>query len=232
MFWFRDAVTTAAGPVGVAFTDASLDVGDRAPEAVRRRALDALAEETGCRPALMRQVHGARVAAPGDGYRERPEADALVTADPGVALLTRAADCVPALLVDRGSGLLGALHAGRVGMLAGVVPATVRRLREAGATDLVAWLGPRICGGCYEVPDDMRAEAAAQERAAYAETTWGTPALDVGAAVRDQLERDGVEVVDVGGCTREDARLHSFRRDGEAAGRCAGVVWRGGHGTG
>ena len=230
MFWFRDSVTTGAGPVGVAFTDASLDLGDRAPEDVRRRALDALAEETGCRPALMRQVHGADVAVP-SGSAGRPEADALVSFAEGLALLTRVADCVPVLLVDRGSGQVGAVHAGREGMTAGVVGAAVERMRADGATDLVAWVGPRICGRCYEVPDEMRAAVAKREPAAYAETSWGTPALDVGAAVVAQLERAGVEVVDVGGCTREEPRLHSYRRDGQAAGRSAGVVWRGGRGT-
>jgi copper oxidase (laccase) domain-containing protein len=71
----------------------------------------------------------------------------------------------------------------------------------------------------------MRAEVSALVPAAYAETTWGTPALDIGAGVRAQLAAAGVEVVDVGGCTREDPRLHSHRRDGAAAGRLAALVW-------
>jgi len=98
-------------------------------------------------------------------------------------------------------------------------------MREAGAARLVAWVGPHVCGGCYEVPEEMRAEVSALVPAAYAETTWGTPALDIGAGVRAQLAATGVEVVDVGGCTREDPLLHSYRRDGAAAGRLAGLVW-------
>ncbi len=72
----------------------------------------------------------------------------------------------------------------------------------------------------------MRAEIAAVVPATRATTSWGTPALDLGAGVRAQLADAGVPVVEVGGCTREDDTLHSYRRDGAAAGRLAGVVWR------
>ena len=71
----------------------------------------------------------------------------------------------------------------------------------------------------------LRDEIAALVPETWSTTSWGTPALDLGAGVRAQLERAGVEVVDVGGCTREDASLHSYRRDGAAAGRFAGLVW-------
>ena len=71
----------------------------------------------------------------------------------------------------------------------------------------------------------MRAEVSALVPETFAETSWGTPALDIGAGVRAQLERAGVEVVDVGGCTREESSLHSYRRDGADAGRFAGLVW-------
>jgi YfiH family protein len=154
-----------------------------------------------------------------------PDADALVSREAGVALLARAADCVPVLLVADG-GEIAAVHAGREGVRRGVVPAAVDRLREGGATGLRAWVGPHICGGCYEVPDVMRAELAATVPATHATTTWGTPALDLGAGVLAQLEAAGVPATEVGGCTREDDALHSYRRDGAAAGRLAGVVWR------
>jgi copper oxidase (laccase) domain-containing protein len=60
---------------------------------------------------------------------------------------------------------------------------------------------------------------------AAAETSWGTPAVDVGAGVAAQLRAAGVEVIDAATCTREDERLWSYRRDGAAAGRTGGVVW-------
>jgi polyphenol oxidase len=106
----------------------------------------------------------------------------------------------------------------------------VAALRELGARRLVAWVGPHVCGACYEVPDAMRADVAAVVPEAYAETSWGTPALDIGAGVRAQLRAAGdemgapVEVVEVGRCTREDDDLFSYRRQGSESGRLAGIV--------
>ena len=222
-FLFHDTVPVRTGTVSVAFTDRRLDLGDRAPDEVRAAGLAEIATATGATPYLMHQVHGTTVHLAGPG--EPPEADALVTADAGVALLARAADCVPVLLVGDG-GEIGAVHAGREGVRRGVVTAAVDRLRELGATELRAWVGPHICGGCYEVPEEMRAEVAAAVPATNATTRWGTPALDLGAGVLAQLAAADVRAVEVGGCTREDATLHSHRRDGAAAGRLAGVVWR------
>jgi copper oxidase (laccase) domain-containing protein len=128
------------------------------------------------------------------------------------------------LLADPAAGVVGAAHCGRPGLAAGVVPATVRRMRELGAGAITAWLGPHVCGACYEVPEAMRAEVGAVEPASVATTSWGTPALDLGAGVRAQLEREEVEVVDVARCTRESADLYSYRRDGAHAGRLAGVI--------
>ena len=106
-----------------------------------------------------------------------------------MVLMVRAADCVPVLLADPVAGVIGAAHPGRPGLAAGVVPATVAAMRERGATDITAWIGPHVCGGCYEVPAEMRDEVGALVPAAVATTTWGTPALDLGAGVRAQLER-------------------------------------------
>ena len=173
----------------------------------------------------VQQVHGAIVDVVEDrAGDERPRADALVTGRPGVVLAVRAADCVPVLFSAPDDGLVGAAHCGRPGLAAGVVSATVRALRGRGARRLVAWVGPHVCGACYEVPEEMRAEVGALEPAAVTTTTWGTPALDLGAGVRAQLERHDVEVVDVSRCTRESPDLYSYRRDGRHAGRLAGLI--------
>ncbi len=173
----------------------------------------------------LHQVHGATVEVVEEGlFDDRPDADAVVTGATGLVLMVRAADCVPVLLADPAAGVIGAAHAGRVGLAAGVVPNAVDRMRGLGATDLTAWIGPHVCGGCYEVPAEMQAEVVAVEPAARAITSWGTPALDLGAGVRAQLERAGVAVVDAGRCTRESSDLYSYRRDGASAGRLAGLV--------
>ncbi|PVG83041.1 laccase [Nocardioides gansuensis] len=187
-------------------------------------------EACGVRFARLHQVHGDDVVAvdapgPEPTSDDIPTGDALVTGSRGVGLMVRVADCVPVLLADPRAGLVGAVHAGRPGLTLDVTTRTVEQLRARGAADLVAWVGPRVCGRCYEVPAAMRAEVTALVPAAYATTSWGTPALDIGAGVRSQLEKAGVEVVDVGGCTREEPALHSYRRDGARAGRLAGLVW-------
>ncbi len=241
MFAFHDVL----GPVGVAFTDraggvsgggfAALNLAARTtddPAAVaenRRRVLAALTGSPDTPLALMRQVHGDTVATVTLPLPEAPpEADGLVTAEPGVVLMVLAADCVPVLLADPSAGLVAAVHAGRDGLARGVVPRAVERLVALGAGRLTAWVGPHVCGGCYEVPADLREEVAARAPSSYAETTWGTPSIDVGAGVRAQLLGCGVDASDlheVGRCTREDPELYSFRRDGDRAGRLAGVVW-------
>jgi copper oxidase (laccase) domain-containing protein len=78
----------------------------------------------------------------------------------------------------------------------------------------------------HDIGKGSLTEVAAVVPATHATTRWGTPALDLGAGVLAQLTDAGVPAVEVGGCTREDGTLHSHRRDGAAAGRLAGVVWR------
>lgn len=176
--------------------------------------------------ALMRQVHGSEVAVvTGVARPEPPEADGLVTAVAGWVLASRAADCVPVLIADPARRVVGAVHAGRAGVAAGVVSRAVEALRGLGAEELVAWVGPHACGRCYEVPDQLRAEVASAVPETWAETSWGTPALDLGAGVGAQLAAEGAEVVDVGRCTIEDADFFSYRRQGARAGRHAGLIW-------
>ena len=179
------------------------------------------------------QVHGNDVVLVGpDGPRHDVHGhlhgigDGLVTAEVGVTLSVRAADCVPVLFADADAGVIGACHCGRPGVIAGIVPATVATMRDLGATDITAWVGPHVCGRCYEVPEDLQDDVAGVEPVTRATTSWGTPSLDVGAGVRAQLAREGVDVVDVSRCTRESPDLFSYRREGKASGRQAGLIRR------
>ncbi|CAB4947273.1 unannotated protein [freshwater metagenome] len=211
--------------IEVAFTDVSLSLGDAAEPAVRDEALRLVADETGASPVLMHQVHGADVE-PVEAPGVAPTCDALVTSRSGVALLARAADCVPVLLADPATGWIAAVHSGRPGLAAGVVPAAIAHLREHGAEPSVAWVGPHVCGACYEVPADLQDEVAAVVPESRSTTSWGTPALDLGAGVRAQLASAGItDVRSVDACTREDSSWPSHRRDGAASTRFAGVIW-------
>jgi polyphenol oxidase len=227
------------GPVDLAFTDRYGGVsavpydelnlaleGDDDPAAVAenlRRVLDDFAP--GADLIDMHQVHGNVVdLAEERRVATRPDCDGVVTASRYAVLMVRVADCVPVLLADAQTGVIGAAHSGRPGLALGVVPATVARMRELGAQEITAWIGPHVCGACYEVPPEMQAEVVAIEPSAEATTSWGTPSLDIGAGVRAQLEREAVTVVDVSRCTRESPDLYSYRRDGRGAGRTAGLI--------
>ena len=206
-------------------------VGDD-PDAVRTNR-ELAAKSLGLDPAQvvwMNQVHGADVLVvdgPGGSACTLPAVDAVATARRGVALAVLTADCTPVLLADPVAKVAAAVHAGRPGMVAGVVPAAVRAMIEIGAepSRIVARTGPAICGRCYEVPEAMRAEVASVEPAAHAETNWGTPAVDVTAAVYAQLERLGVRDREQSPvCTLESGDHFSYRRD-RTTGRLASYVW-------
>lgn len=213
----------------MAFTDSAagnlaLHVGDDGPSVTRRREeLEAAAGIAPRRFQYMNQMHGNHVAVmESDG--PAPTADAMVSRSLPLAVMV--ADCIPLVLVGDGSAgpVLGVVHAGRPGLASGVIPAALDQLRTAGATDIRAWLGPSICGRCYEVPAELRADVAAVVPSAWSTTSWGTPALDLPAGAASQLESEGVLVEYRGPCTLETDALYSYRRDRQS-GRFAGLVW-------
>ncbi|MEJ7707987.1 MAG: polyphenol oxidase family protein [Nocardioidaceae bacterium] len=184
-----------------------------------------MAQELGAdQVASMRQVHGRDVVVVRSVGDSSPECDGLVTRTSGLALCVRVADCVPVILADVDHGVVGVVHAGRAGIAANVVSATVEAMRREGSRRLDAWIGPHVCGGCYEVPAHMRAMVSASAPVAFGCTTWGTPALDLGAAVCRQLLDLECVVEDVSRCTLETPDLYSHRRDGAESGRLGGFV--------
>jgi hypothetical protein len=178
--------------------------------------------------AWMRQVHGADVCYLGAGTAQPPgPVDAIFTDVPGRALCVLVADCLPVLIADPVARIVGAAHAGREGMVAGVVPALVSAMAAAGARParMRALTGPAICGGCYEVPPELQERVCAAVPQARCRTFDGTTGLDIPAGVRAQLAALGVAWVrSRPRCTKESADLFSYRRDG-VTGRLAGIVW-------
>ena len=236
MFWWQ---MQAGDGLNVAFTNTAagnlaLHVGDDPAEVLRRRA--ALEEKMGVGTGSLRfmnQIHSADVALAGAetaGSRgfAAPAADALVSADGSVPLAVMVADCVPVLLAGRtrtGGFVTAAAHAGRKGLLSGILGNTVRQMRGAGAAGLRAWIGPAVCGQCYEVPAAMFADATGYLPALGSVTRRGTPALDLPAGAEVQLADLGVEAVRLPGCTLESDELYSHRRS-SSTGRFAGLIWR------
>ncbi|MGO1695519.1 MAG: polyphenol oxidase family protein [Arthrobacter sp.] len=236
-------------PAQVAFTSTAegnlaLHVGDHAPEVLQRRRR--LEDRLGLEPGSLRfmnQTHSVTVhtveprpAAPNQqvdpardaGVGERSaEADALLSPDGSIPLAVMVADCVPVVFVaarDDGGLVTAVAHAGRNGLLGGILTNTVEAIREAGGARIHAWIGPAVCGACYEVPADMASDAAAVMPGIEARTSWGTPSLDLPGAAATLLAGLDVDVTSTGVCTVEDQEYYSYRRDART-GRLAGIVW-------
>jgi YfiH family protein len=148
-----------------------------------------------------------------------------VTAVDGVPIGVLVADCLPVLLADAAAGVVGAAHAGRRGLAAGVLHATLDAMAGLGADPArtTAVVGPSICGRCYEVPAAMRDEVEASLPGSACETSAGTPGLDLVTGALKVLSDAGVTARATRICTAEDDRFYSHRRDG-VTGRFAGVV--------
>lgn len=235
--------------VRVAFTskdagNLGLHVGDDPCGVLRNRS--ALEKTLGLKAgsfAYLNQVHGVEVArfsqagvaelevseqAAQEALEKAPVADAALSCD-GRPLAVMVADCIPLVLVGSGSSsvpILAVAHAGRKGLLNGVIEQTVAKMRAEGAEEIRIWCGPSICGSCYEVPEEMRRESEELAPGIASETSWGTPALDLPAYARKLAEGlQGVVAVDtsLATCTYEDQSVFSHRR--AEPGRIAGLVW-------
>lgn len=177
--------------------------------------------------AFGKQVHGAGVRVvrglSNKTSRGLDDTDGLVTSVPGIGLVMMGADCLPVLLAA--DGVVGAAHVGRGGLQKGVLAEVVRVMRAEGAGDVVAVVGPGICGGCYEVPASMAGEVEKAAPGSRCTTRQGTVGVDLTAGALAQLAALGVGATAVGGCTLDQPeRFYSYRRDG-LTGRHGGVVW-------
>jgi YfiH family protein len=228
----RRVVTTRRGGVSVApyaSFNVAAHVGDCSDAVAVNR--QRLAAEIGLpvqQLVWMDQVHGA-TATVVDGPQAQPvpATDALVTAQPWLALVVLVADCVPVLLADRVRQVVAAVHAGRAGARAGVLPAALDLMRRLGACleNVEALLGPSVCGRCYEVPEWMQADVETHLPGSACRTQQGTAGLDLRAGLEQQLAAAGVVRIDVDPrCTIEDPTLYSYRRDG-VTGRLAAITW-------
>jgi len=175
---------------------------------------------------FMNQCHGCEIAVvdgPWPWDSAAPAVDGLVTTSTDLALAVLVADCTPVLMVDTAAGVAAAVHAGRPGMMGGVVGRAVDAMKDLGARSISAVVGPSVCGRCYEVPEAMRSQAAAISPPAASISWQGTPAIDVAAGVVDQLQARSVGVRWIRGCSRESEGLFSYRRRNRT-GRFAGLV--------
>ena len=185
----------------------------------------------GMRLVSVHQVHSDVVyaldidVAPPPGVK-RPEADGLMSHQPGHLLGVRTADCLPLLYVDRERPAVAAVHAGWRGTAKSIAARAVERMeKEFGSQprDLEVVIGPGIGPCCYEVGPEV-----AEQFEPAVIRQHHQPHLDLGEANRLQLVRAGVSpsrIRPAGMCTACDTeRFHSYRREGAGAGRMLAVV--------
>jgi polyphenol oxidase len=167
------------------------------------------------------QVHSPdAVIVEGPWRGERPKADAMVTATPGLALGITTADCGPVLFADAEARVIGAAHAGWRGAVTGVLESTIAAMERLGArrATIVAVLGPTISQKAYEVgPDFIKrfAEEAPGHERFFMETERPDHAMfDLPGFIGARLEAAGIEAfTNLGLCTYSDEeRFFSYRR--------------------
>jgi polyphenol oxidase len=226
----RVAVTTRTGGASHAPYDTfnlATHVGDD-PAAVRenrtrlRTALALPAE-----PVWLKQVHGVAVVDAAQGGVE-PEADGAFATQSGAVCAVLTADCLPVLLCNRVGTKVAALHAGWRGLAGGVIEAGVEALSVPGG-ELLAWLGPAIGPGAFEVGPEVRTafiQHDAQAAQAFRVAREDKYLADIYLLARLRLQRLGVAAVHGGGFSTvaERSRFFSYRRDG-ATGRMASLIW-------
>jgi polyphenol oxidase len=210
---------------------ASLNLGSHVEDAAaavreNRRLLRATAGLPS-EPAWLEQVHGVGVR---NLDTEAPvgPADASATRQTGRVCAILTADCLPVLLAAESGAQVAAAHAGWRGLAAGVIEATVGAFGGSGEA-LLAWLGPAIGPGHFEVGAEVRDELLRADPAAegaFSPNARGRYMADLYALARSRLGRLGVRRIYGGGeCTYAGAdKYFSHRRDG-LTGRQATLIW-------
>lgn len=211
----------------------ALHVGDQG-EAVNENRR-ALAISLGVDPAqlfFMSQVHGTTILEidSASDVNEMRECDGLITSERGFGLAVLVADCAPVLLST--SHKVAAIHVGWRGLFGGIVEKALDLLlANDEASALNVKIGPTICGKCYEVGEDLAAQA--KTRGFILGERAGKPTLDIPRSileiVRSRLTREKIGAGSNGDwngiCTYESSEHFSFRRE-KVTGRQAGVIVR------
>nr|VFJ47454.1 MAG: conserved hypothetical protein [Candidatus Kentron sp. FW] len=204
-------------------------VGDAANAVATNRGLLSEALDLPVIPYWLCQVHG-NIVVDTDitPYRNHRVGDASITKEANRVCAVLTADCLPVLFCDRRGTRVGIAHAGWRGLVRGVIESTVRALKTEPA-DLLAWLGPGIGPGAFEVGSEVR-DAFVRYRAiaelAFSPTTHDRWLADLYLLARQHLEQSGVREI-YGGefCTyHDDEYFFSYRRDG-TTGRIASIIY-------
>jgi YfiH family protein len=173
-----------------------------------------------------RQVHGNTVHIVTEGGIHA-DGDGFVTNTPGVAVSVMVADCAAILLADRRAGVVGALHAGWRGTVAGIVASGIQAMTLLGAhpSDIEAYIGPCISKACFELGEEVASQFPDQ----YVDRTGTKPHADIRHWLKDQLLAENIASkhieIDTSCTFGDEDRYYSYRRQGDASGRMMALVW-------
>lgn len=212
-------------------------VGDDPAAVAENRRRFALALQA--RPVFLKQVHGRSVVRLDAKTPDGTEADACWTMERGLACTMMVADCLPVLLADRAGRVVGAAHCGWRGLAGdegrGVLEALWTQMApQAGAPEqMLAWLGPCIGPGAFEVGAEVRAAFVGSDAGAapcFRPHGDGKFLADLPALARRRLAALGIAAVYGNDGTQpwctvsNPSRFFSHRRD-RVSGRLAAAVW-------
>lgn len=152
-------------------------------------------------------------------------ADALVTAETGVPLVTFYADCVPVFLLDKVKGVIALVHSGWKGTAGNIAALTAEHMKNeyhSRAEDIIAAIGPSIRACHFEVGE----EVAEHFDGKYIIGGYDKPHIDLQGCIRGQLESVGVkDITDSGICTYcNNDMFYSHRRTGDSRGTMAAIM--------
>ncbi|WMW78967.1 peptidoglycan editing factor PgeF [Undibacterium cyanobacteriorum] len=178
---------------------------------------------------FLSQIHG-NIAIDADDWRPGIEADAVVSTRSKQVCAIQTADCLPVLFAAKNGRVVGAAHAGWRGLAAGVLQNTVKAMRQRGADEITAWLGPAIGPASFEVGKEVKDEfEAVLSQVNHCFTPHGEAKYLANLYALARVALQTVGVVEVTGgeyCTYSDhQRFYSYRRD-RVTGRMASLIWR------
>ncbi len=174
------------------------------------------------------QIHSANITVVNSGG-QAGNSDALISNKFNLFLGIQTADCFPIFLYEPGNRVIGAIHAGWQGAIAGIIPKTIALMETrlgANPSDIFAAIGPGLQKDCFEVREDVYHQ--------FSEMYWHSHPdrtkryLDLQAFIRDCLIKTGLQRQNIesdNSCTRCRVDLYySYRRDGEKSGRMMGLL--------
>ena len=233
----------SSGPWGGADGVMGLNLAEHTGDNARCVAMnrDILSQMLPSNPTWLKQVHSTTVLElhAGDPL-VNPEADAVVTTEPNVVCAVMVADCVPVLFATKEGSVVGAAHAGWRGLCAGVLEATVKRIRALApdTQGIYAWIGPHIGMDDFEVGDEVFEAFHAvdptltdndgrffKRSEVTGKLTCNLKALAVKRLHQVGLATNAIFSVDISTASDKE-RCYSYRRDGERSGRHAALIWK------